>query len=514
MPIEKNTLLKSVIILSTGTMLSRLTGFVREMVLAANYGADIVSDAFILAFTIPDSLLVFISGAVAASFIPMYHRVEDTAKFTRNIMTCLLFISLAFSVVFTIFPGALVRLFAFQLDPETFEIAVFFVRYMVWSAVFILLMDVYNAHLEIKGAFFVSGIRPVWRNITVILGLILGSIYDRNLIIALAPVAGSALSMLVLSIANRKHQYTYRPYLDLQSPDLRQVFILTAPIFLATASGQINMIISRNFAATLPVGTISYLNYSNRVAALFVALFGHALFTVLYPHMSKLAASDDIAKLKGILTRSIIYITAIMLPLCIGLIVLAEPGVRIMFERGHFTAEDTARTAAILRMHAMLLLSGGINPLIVRGFFAVQSTKAPAYISIAAVLASIALHFWLIGPLGAEGLALAASLSAFLATLLLIVFLRKKLGSLGLRKDLPELAKISLASLAMGVCVWLLSHTLPLLSVPTLQSTVLCIAVVAAGALVYGALLLLMKSRVGFDAAAAALKLLRRSKTT
>jgi len=492
-------------------MLSRLTGFAREIALATFYGADKVSDAFILAFTIPDTLLVFVSGAVAASFIPMYHRVDDRVKFTRNIMTCLLIIGLMFSIIFTIFPGGLVRLFAFQLDQATFEIAEFFVRYMVWSAILILLMNVYNAHLEIEGAFFSSGIRPIWRNLAVILGLALGYMYNFNLIIALSPVAGTALSMFVLSVVSRKHRYTYRPYLDLRSPDLKQVMILVVPIFFATASGQINLIISKNFAATLPVGNISYLNYSSRVSGLFVALFGHALYTVLYPHISKLAVSDDMVKFKTVLTRSIMYIIAIMLPLFIGLIVLSEPGVRIMFERGYFTASDTLQTAAILRMHAMLLLFNSINPLIIRGFYAVQDTKTPASISIAAVIVSVALHYFLIGPLGAEGLALAASLTGVLTTLLLIVFLCKKLGCLGLRKNLHEFMKLFVAVVLMGVFVWFVSSMLPLQSVPIWQSAFLCAAIIISGAVFYVVLLFVMNSRIAFEAITAAKNTLRRS---
>jgi len=486
--------------LGIAIMLSRIVGFAREITLATFHGADIVSDAFILALTIPDSLIVFIGSAVAASFIPMYHRVKKHTNFTRNIMTCVLVIGLAFSIIFTIFPGVLVRLFAFQLEPETFEIAVFFVRYMVWTASFNLLMDVYNAYLEIKGAFFSAGIRVLWRNLVVVIGLVLGYINDYNLIVALSPVVGSALSLFVLSIISRKYGYTYKPQMDINSSDLKQVMALVVPMFFASASGQLNMIVSKNFAATLPVGSISYLNYSSRVAGLFGALFGSTLYTVLYPHISMLAVSNDLTKFKSVLTRGIMYMTAIMLPLSIGLIVLAEPGMRILFERGYFTAIDTVQTASILRMYAGLVLFGSIKPLIVRGFYAVQDTKTPAKISIAGVAVSVLLHYILLDYLGVKGLALATSLAGGLTMLLQMVFLRRKLGCLGLRSNLPEFFKLLLATLSMGGFVWLASDMLPLTAVPVWKSVLLCFVVITLGVAVYGILLLVMKNRLALEA--------------
>ena len=485
--------------LGIAALLTRLSGFARDIVLAAFFGAGAVSDAFILAFTIPDTLLVFVSGAVAASFIPMYHRVIDKTKFTRNIMTCLLLTGILFSVIFTMLPGALVRLFAFQVAPETFELAEYFVRYMVWSAAFALLVEIYNARLEINGAFFSSGIRNLWRNAVIIIGLALGAVYNNNLMIALAPVAGSALCMISLSLGCRKHGFTYRPYLDIRSPELKQTLILTGPIFLSNAAGQIKAIISRNFAASLPVGTISALDYSFKVAGLFAALIGQALFTVLFPHMSKLAADSDMRRLKSTLTRSIMCILAIMLPICAVVAVLAEPGVRILFERGSFTPEDTALTAACLRMYALIAFTASINPLLMRAFYAIQNTKTPARISIASVIASTGLNLLFIGPLGAEGLALSGSLSGLLMTMLLLIFLRKKMGRLGMRAKLQELVKIAFAAGAVGTGAWLTANALPLMIASALWSAFLCSVIAVGSALLYAILLILLKSKTASE---------------
>jgi len=492
-------LLKSVIILGAATVIAKLTGFAREVIIAGSYGVGTFSDAIILAFTIPETLLMFISAPVIASFIPMYHRVDNKVGFSRNIMTCLLLIGLVFSAVFTLVPEVTVRLFAFNLAPETFELTVFFVRYMVWTAIFMLLTDIYSARLEIEGAFFYAGIRSIWRNVIVIIGLILGAVFDYNLFIALSTVVGNALCMFVVAMGCRKHGYVYRPFLDIHSPELKHLLILCGPVLLSKASLQINLIINRNFAASLPDGTISYLHYSHRVAVLIVALFGHALFIVLYPHMSKLAADGDFDRLKNTISQGIVYIMALMLPLCIGMVILAQPGIRILFQRGSFTTEDTIFTAACLRMYAPLLIFTSLSSLLMRAFYAIQNTKIPAVVSFVTVIASLGLNFILIRPLGAEGLALAVSVSGLFATGLLLFCLHNKLGSMGLKKHLPELLKITLASCVMGAGIWFVSNMLPIMSVPIWQSVLLCTLLVLVATLLYFLVLFFQRSKIVYE---------------
>jgi len=495
---KSHPLLKSVIIAGVVIALAKTMGFIREIALAAFYGAGTISDAFILACAIPDTLLYFISVSAASSFIPMYHRAEDKTRFTQNIMTCLILIGLLVSVIFTVFPGALVKLFAFQINMETFELAEYFVRYMIWSAIFILLTQIYNARLEIEGKFFSAGMRSVWLNATIIIGIILSAASGCSLTAALAPVAGAALCMFSLAAVCRRQSYTYRPYLDIHSPELKQILLLMCPLFLSTAAVEIKTIIDRNFAALLPVGAISSLNYANKMTLLFIALIGQPLFTVLFPYMSRLAADDDIVHLKSVLTRGIAYIMVITLPICIGVIVLAQPGVRVLFQRGLFTADDTIHTASCLVMYAPILISGSINPLLMRVFYAGQNTRIPAIISIVTLIASITFNFLLMGPLGAKGLALSTSLSSMLTIPLLLVFLRKKLGPLGTRSHLPEFVKLVFAAGVMGAGAWFAANALPLMSVPALQSILLCSALAAAAALVYIVLLLLLKSSIAF----------------
>ena len=491
---------KSAAILSAAILLAKISGFAREVVLAAFFGAGTVSDAFILAFSIPDILLVLVSASVAGGYIPMYYRVEEKVKFTRNIMTCLLIAGFVFSIVFTIFPGALVRLFAFRIEPETFETASFFLRYMVWTAVFMLLADVFGARLEIEGSFFANGMRSLWRNVVVIAGIILGAVTGFDIWIAVAPAAGTAIGTIVLAAACKRHGFTYKPYLDLRSPALQQLSVLAGPIFLSSAATQLNIIIARNFAATIGAGSVSHLYYAAKITFLFTLLMGTVFSVVLFPRMSKMAADGDTDTLKATLAQGVVYIFALMLPVSIGVFILAAPGVRILLYRGAFTAEDTLITAGALQMYAPILVAASITPLLLRAFHAMQNTKSPAAAGVISVAASVVFNFLFVSPMGVAGLALSGSISGIILVCLLFALLRKKIGSTGIKTYSDELAKIIFAAGAMGVVVYFAANALPLMYTTSSWYGLLLIFVpIAGGIFVYGGLLLALQSNIAHE---------------
>jgi len=491
-------------------VITKIAGFAMEMTLAALYGAGTIADAFVLAHSIPLTLMPIITIFVLNSYIPMYFRVTDKIKFTRNIMTLLLIVGLFISLVFTFFPDSLVRLFGFRLPPETFDVAVFFMRYMAWVIVFAFFSGIYDSYLQANEVFFSSGVHTVFQRLAIILGLILGYVSGYNLLIALAPAVGNALSMMFLAARCKKYGYVYKPYMNTRSSELKQLIILGSPVFFIVVFNQINAIISRNFAASLPVGSISHLNYSNGIAMLFTATVGAVLTVVLFPHMSRLVAENNSARANNALTSGITFMTLFILPICAGLFILAEPGVRILFQRGAFTPEDTIRTAACLRMFTIFIYTQSINALIVRAFNAVNNTKTPTIISVVALAIGIFLQLLLMRFLAAEGLALAASLTSLLAMILLLAVLQKKLGRLGLREKLPEFAKIAAATGFMGLGLWYVAKMLPLMTAPLYQSILLCIAIVIVAAIVYGVLLLLMRSKVAHDSKTEIIKLISK----
>lgn len=482
----KTKLLKSTLLVIIAGILLKLLGFLREITLAYVYGASVISDAFIIAFTIPTVVLAFIGGSMSAVYIPMYYKQQKRADlFTSNIVNLFLLIGLAFSLFITFIPQALVFLFASQLGPETFALASMLLRIMIWSTVPILLAEIYRGYLQIHNAFFRASIANAFVNICVIIAILLSGWSDALFLMGVGAVIGNWLCLAALVISSRQHGLVYHPYLNIRDSSVKELLVLLLPVSFASMIGELNQIVDRNFASSLPVGAISSLNYANKLIGLIVALTGMALATVLFPQMSKFAADNNLASLKNYLTGSLKKLIPILLPITVGAVILAEPVVRLLFERGAFLAEDTRRTAECLQMYAICLVGNTVNQLSTKAFFALRNTKTPAVISAVSVGINIVLNFLLIGPLQHRGLALSTGIAATLAMVLLLLLLRKSLGPLGLYGEWGELLKTVLASALMGAAVWNGYRLLPVMTVGVLQCAVYTALLTGLGLVLY-----------------------------
>ncbi|MDR0248172.1 MAG: murein biosynthesis integral membrane protein MurJ [Oscillospiraceae bacterium] len=513
----KNTqpLVASAALVAAATVALRLLGFLREMTLARTYGAGAISDAFTVAYSVPGIVLMLVGSSVASAFIPMFARLGDgRRKFTDNIITMMLLIGLVFSAVFTVVPQALTFLFASQFEKESFDMASALLRIMVWSAAPLLAAGVLQAFLQMRKAFFLSAIANIPLNVAAIIFIYLSGRASAPLLMGAGVIAGHAVTVTVFFMAARRHEYAYRPYLNPRAPELKTMLVLLAPVMLSTFIGEINQIVDRNFASSLVAGSVSCLNYANRVVSVMTGLVGASAATVLFPKMSELAAQNEVRVIKEYFNKTVRLLAPTLLPAVLGLILLAEPVTALLFERGMFTPEDTVMTAQCLRMYAPLLFTTSIGTIAVRAMFSMKDTKTPAIIAGAAVVLSVGLNLLLIGNLKHVGLSLATSSASVLSLLLLLLALRKKLGPLGLWALLPEWLKTVAAAAAMGAAVYAASRKLPLAGGATLRSAALIAAVVFAGAAVYAAAHFLLRTRYTKEVIAITRGLLRRGKVS
>jgi putative peptidoglycan lipid II flippase len=310
----------------------------------------------------------------------------------------------------------------------------------------------------------------------------------------LGMIVGNLFSLLILVLGTRTTDLRYKPRIDLADPHLRRFFILLGPVMLSSIVVEINQIIDRNLASSLASGTVSALNYASKVNNVFSGLMGASIGVAFYPKMSELAAAGDTDALKAQVVNGIKLLLPMLVPLALGLILLAEPLIRLLLERGAFRPEDTARTAQCLRLYAIGLLAGNLNPLLSRAYYARQKTRLVAILSTVSVAIGIALDFLLIGPLQARGLALATSVSGTVSFILFFTFLRRALGSLQVFSSRLEWLKFGLALAAMSGLVWLGKAWLPLMAGSYQQTLFLTVGLVAAAALVYLALMFALRT--------------------
>ncbi|MDR3294473.1 MAG: murein biosynthesis integral membrane protein MurJ [Clostridiales Family XIII bacterium] len=494
---EKNTILKASFAVMLATLLHRMLGFAREMTLAATYGAGSVSDAFVIAMSLPTVVLELFTTSVSTLFIPQYTRADDQkSRFTNNLISILAVIGLVFAIIFTVFPQALTYLFAMKLSKESFDMATQLLRVIVWSSVPILLMAVLRGYLQVNRVFFIATALDSCVNVFIICAMFLGKLSGYYIILGYGAALGNYISLILLFLISRRKGLRYKPVIDFNDPNLRTMLVLMVPLVLAMSVREINQIVDKNFASSLVSGTISALNYSARINNVVAALLGTAIGTAMFPQISEYGASGEIDKLKNRAMKSVYTLIPLLLPLTAGMIILGLPVTRILLERGEFNAGNTAMTAQCLSMYSISLLSGNLIPLVTRAFYAMQKTKVPTIISAISLAVGIVLDLILMRFMAHRGLALATSVSSIINCTILFIVFKKTVGDLGFRKEAPELIKVIAATVVMSGAVISGRMFTPVVG-GTYMQTLLWTAVIAGGgAAVYGLLLLVMRAEI------------------
>lgn len=313
-------------------------------------------------------------------------------------------------------------------------------------------------------------------------------------ILMLVSVIASLMQVLIQVPAIRHSGYRYSLNVNLKDPYLKKAFVLILPVLVGSAVQQINVIIDKTLASDLVEGSISSLTYASRVNDMVISVFVAAITTVVFPMLSQAFSKDDRGEVKRILNQGVNIILIITVPATVGLMLLASPLVQLFFERGAFEANATAMTSGALVFYSLGLVGAALRLMLNKVFYSFQDTKTPMINGAIAVVSNIILNLILIKPLGHRGLALATSISATITTLLLFMDLRKKVGHLGYFKMLYALIKTIIASLIMGILVYLIYYKLgALIPESKLIQTILLLGSVLIGVIVYFALLIVMK---------------------
>ena len=428
------SLFRSFFTVSFYTFLSRVLGFIRDILIARYLGSTVMADAFFVAFRIPNFFRrVLAEGAYSAALIPVFSGVvlnpkddREASDFVENTTSMLLFATVVLTILFFFGMPYIIQVLApgFTDNKEAYELAVHFGKIIFPYLIFISLAAHFASINNVHERFAAGAFAPAILNISFILSLFI--------LTPLLPSAGHALSYGVLIGGVLQFLYLYRSVLKFYRPRLRipvlneklkKFFQLFLPGIVGSGVIQLNIVIGTIIASFLPVGAISHIYYADRLNQLPLAIFGIALGIVLLPSLSKAIKSSNQETIHNIQNRSIEFSLLISLPSAIGLFILAEPIIYILFERGAFLQEDTFYTARVLGYFALGLPAYIIIKVLVSCFFAREDTKTPLYISIVSVICNIVLSLLLIESMREMGIALATAISAWINALLLYVML-------------------------------------------------------------------------------------------
>jgi len=453
---------------STMTLLSRIFGFARDVVIAMMFGSSAAADAFFVAFRIPNmQRRVLGEGAVSAAFIPIFSEVmtrkgeDDAWRFTANLLNILLlFLALSMFLLWAFAPQV-VTVFApgFIDEPGKFELTVRLTRWMAPYLIFIGLAAFCMGILNTFHKFALPAAAPVLLNISMIgAALWIAPLLDEPILgLAAGVLIGGVLQLAVQIPETLRQGLRFTPALDFSHPDIRRMARLMGPVILGLAVYELNILADTLIASLLPGGSISYLYYGNRLVQFPLGIFGVALGVALLPMLSSQAARNatgEFVKTLGFGIRMILFIT---LPATVGLILLRFPIVNSLWERGEFTRASTDGTATALLYYSIGLAAFCGIKVIVPAYYSLQDTKTPARIGIYSMLLNIVLNLIFMKPLGHGGLALATSIASIFNVVVLIHLLRKRLGLMGGRKILASALRIAFNSAVMGGLIYFMS---------------------------------------------------------
>ena len=455
-----------------GTMVSRILGYIRDMLVAHLFGAGLAADAFYAAYRIPNLLRRLLGeGSLSASFIPVLSEYlntkskEETQELINVVFTVLTVVLVVLMALGMIFAPQIVNIIAygFTSNPEKLELTINLTRLMFPFLLFICLAALLLGIANTLSRFFIAAVAPASLSIAEI-GFIMG------IAPLLAPdnqVKGLAISVIVGGLGQfmiqwpqiRNMGWKLRFKFNFNHPGLKRIGMLMIPALLGLSVDQINAFVDTVLGSFLQQGSITALYYSNRVMQLPLAIFGIAFSTVALPAMSRSVAENNIPALKETFNFAVRFIVFILVPSAIGLMVIGYPIIHVLFEHGQFDSHATALTNSAMFYYSLGLPAYAIAKVVASAFYSHQETKTPVKIAAVAMVINAVLCVILMRFMGVGGLALGSAIASYFNAGALIYLLRRKIGLLGIKRILKTVYKTLTAGAVMAVfSYWIAFH--------------------------------------------------------
>ena len=455
--------------------MSRITGLVRETLMASLFGAGPELDAFNLGFRIPNLTRdLFAEGALSSAFVPIFTEYlatrskAEAARLANLVATALILVVGVLCVAGVVFAPWLVELLGhgFHGVPGKFELAVSMTRIMFPFLLLVALAAQAMGVLNACNQFGVPAMASTFFNIgSVSFGLLLG--YGIGPYIGLGRIQGMAIGVVLGGALQLVWQlpslwrsgFAFHPALDWKHPGVVHILHLMGPAILGNAATQVNVMVTSNFASHID-GALTWLNCAFRFMQLPLGIFGVAIASATLPHISRNIALGDIDEFRGTLSRSLGMVFVLTIPSSVGLMVLGHSIIGAIYQHGRFTAVHTDKTAIALSCYAIGLAGYSALKVLSPAFYALGDARTPVIISILSIVINFGCAWGLTRytNLGHAGLAMSISAVALFGSLAQFIILRNRIGGIWGRKLLSTVLKVSAASVAMGAVVWASSH--------------------------------------------------------
>lgn len=462
---EKNkSVVKVVSYMMMITLVGKLLGMYREILLANNYGVGMEASAFTTASLIPSTFFdAIFASAISSSFIPVFNEYlekkgkNEAFKFSNSFITLVGIFTLILTIVGIFAAQPLTAWFADGYDAETMELCIKLVRVLFPTILFTGIAYSFVGILQSLDEFGIPAAMSIASNGIIIIYYFFFNKKFGIYGLAVAFLIGWAMQAIMQIPPLIKKGYKYRFALDIHDKGLHKVITLMLPVMVSTWIQPINIAINTKFASHLFEGAgVSAVNYANKLYTIIVGVFVLSIANVIFPQLSRLTSNNEEEKFGQTINRTVKVLSFMLIPMMVGLMSLSEPIIRLVYERGDFTQFATSITSRSLFFLSMGMFGFGIQTILSRAYYAIQDGKTPLISGAASIIVNIVLCATLVDRFDVAGLALASAISSTVSAIFLIVPMQKRNKDFITKKFSIDLIKMLLSAIVMGIIVLML----------------------------------------------------------
>lgn len=504
---KESSLIKSTFIIMIVSLVSRIIGFVRDMLIAKDFGVGMYTDAYNIAVSIPETIFTLVGLSISTAFLPMLSKVKaekgkkEMYNFSNKVINILFIISIAFFIVSSIFSKEIVSWLGkggqgTGLSQVGIELAIRLTRITLLNILFLSINACFTAMLQVNEDFVIPSILGLFFNLPMIIYLIL---FKNSDIVGLtiANVIGNLFRVLVQIPSLHSHDYKYKFIIDFRDKRLKTMLLIILPVIISAGANSLNMLVDIKIAALLPEGAISALNFAQKLIIFINNTITVAISSVSYPMMANLINSNDRYGFINILKKSILYLAILLVPITIGVMIFGRQMVEIIYARGQFDERAVILTTLALFGYSFGIFFTGMRDILNSTLFSMGKTRITTMNGVIGVIINIILSIILSKIIGIAGIALASGIAMMITSVLLFISIMKIEKKFYVGDIIRKIILIIVNSLIMGAVIitliMLIGNNFNITQNKSINSSILLLTGTISGMIVYFILNYLVK---------------------
>ncbi|EKQ53585.1 MULTISPECIES: murein biosynthesis integral membrane protein MurJ [unclassified Clostridium] len=453
---QGSSLIKSTFIIMIVSLISRFLGFVRDMLIGKNFGAGVYTDAYNIAVSVPETIFTLVGLAISTAFLPTLSKIKakngknEMYEFANNVINILFAVSLIIFLITSIFSKEIVYLFG--PSEKTALIAIGLLRITLLNILFLSVNACFTALLQVNEDFVIPSILGLFFNLPMILYLLFFKNYDI-LGLTIANVIGNFFRVAVQVPSLVTHGYKYKFFINLKDERLRAIVILIIPVVIGAGANSLNMVVDKSIAFNFPSGSVSALDYAQKLIVFINTIITTSITSIVYPLMANMRNNDDKIGFINMLKKSILFLAILLIPITIGIAIFNVDIIRIAYARGAFDEHAVQITSPALFGYAFGIFFTGIRDVLNSTLFSMGKTKVTTINGVIGVIINISFCLILSRYIGIMGIALASVIAMAVTSMLLFRSIIKLEKGFIIKDIIDKVGLITISSLIMGLII-------------------------------------------------------------